>query len=217
MLADRIAPCAVAIANAMGYESAVDWNWLKASGPGGASSTDDVTARRLDELPDARLRDLGRYWFARCTDGVVPRRSDIDPLDFKPLLPNVMLLDRIIEDGRERFRFRLVGTTAVEVAGRELTGRFLDESLPASYRDYVRTLNQLALRHRRPVYSSSLYHDQGNFVNGLTYRLILPLRTGAEEPDMIFACQFWQRREDRGHWSGDWRSVAPEIALVSQS
>jgi hypothetical protein len=146
----------------------------------------------------------------------VPRRADIDPLDFKPLLPNVMLLDRVLQGERERFRFRLVGTTVVGIAGRELTGAFIDESLPASYGDYVATLNRLALRRRRPVYSSSLYHDEGNFVNGLTYRLILPLRSGdADEPDLIFACQFWQRRQEQGHWSGDWRSVEPEIAVIS--
>ena len=165
-------------------------------------------------IPDSRLQGLARYWFDRCAEGDVPPRTAIDPLEFPALLPNILLLDRVVTPEGVRFRYRLVGTQVVEIAGRELTGCFLDEALPPSYADFVAQTHRLALERRRPVYASSLYHDKGNFVNGLTYRLVMPLRRAGDEPDTVFVCQFWQRRSDNGHWTGDWRSVKPEITVI---
>src|SRR5688572_26052826 len=135
--------------------------------------TFDIADGRIADMPDSRLQQMAQYWFARRNpDGLVARAA-IDPLDFPALLPNIMLLDRIGQPPEERYRFRLAGTEVVSFAGRELTGRHIDELLPSSYHDYVRLMNRLALQRRLPVYSSGLYHDQGNFVNGLTYRLIM--------------------------------------------
>lgn len=181
----------------------------------------EIGESHVAAIPDARLRELAQYWFARCDDSGVPPRQAIDPLDFPKLLPNVIILDRIAAAqgaGPERFRFRLAGEAVTYAAGRRLAGHFLDEVLPEGYRDYVALLNRLAVERRRPVYSSSLFHDAGNIVNGLTYRLVMPLhRPDSAEPDMIFVCQFWQHREDGGFWTGDWLSVKPEIRLIVSS
>lgn len=171
----------------------------------------------IADIPDDRLQMLARYWFSKTLSGDVPRRADIDPLDFPTVLPNVMLLDRIA--GRsaddDRYRFRLVGTHVALYTGRELTGRYLDEVLPAGYLDYVRLLNRTVLAECLPVYTSSLYHDEGNFVNGITYRLVMPLRNAdSATPDIIFVCQFWQRRQDPGCWTDDWLDVKPEIRII---
>lgn len=202
----------------------------------------------IDAIPDTRLRELARYWLARCgsdAEGrrLVPERGAIEPRDLSKLLPNLMLLERVATPDAHRdaaaaklgevpehlYRFRLAGTEATWYAGRELTGRFLYEVLPDHYLQYVRLLNRLAREEKLPVYSISLYHDQGNIVNGITYRLVLPLRAkaGEADPDIILACQFWRHREHDdsrrtgssdehggGWWSGDWKSVKPEIRLV---
>lgn len=179
-------------------------------------STLDVSAGTIAGLPDERLRWLANYWFARRSGDAVPTRSDIDPLDFPDLLPGIMLIERVMEDGKDRYRFRLAGTDVARYTGRELTGRFLDAVVPADYHDYVRQMNRTALGRRRPVYSSSLYHDEGDFVNAITYRLIMPMRSNdaADDPNLLFVCQFWQRRSEPGPWNGDWRSVTPEIRVI---
>ncbi len=180
-------------------------------------NTLEVSTGTLTGLPDERLHRLADYWFARRTDDTgVPTRAAIDPLDFPALLPNIMLIDRVTAADQDRYRFRLAGTDIARYTGRELTGRFLDDVVPADYHDYVRQMNRVALDRRRPVYSSSLYHDQGDFVNAITYRLIMPLTSSAEstEPDLLFVCQFWQRRTEPGPWNGDWRSVTPEIRVI---
>lgn len=177
----------------------------------------NVTNGTVAGLPDERLRRLADYWFARCDEGGVPARASIDPVDFPDLLPNIMLIERVIEDGRDRYRFRLAGTDIARYTGRELTGRFLDDVVPADYYDYVRQMNRVALSRRQPIYSSSLYHDSGDFVNAITYRLIMPLISTeqAGDPDMILVCQFWQRRAEPGPWNGDWRSVTPEVRVIA--
>lgn len=177
----------------------------------------DISSGTIAGLPDQRLRRLADYWFARRPADGVPARSAIDPLDFPALLPNIMLIERVLEDGADRYRFRLSGTEVVRHTGREMTGRFLDDVVPADYHDYVRQMNRVALGRGRPVYSSSLYHDEGNTVNAITYRLIMPLASGAAidgAPDLLFVCQFWQRRAEPGPWNGDWRSVTPEIRVI---
>lgn len=171
----------------------------------------------IASIPDARLQVLAEYWFARRdTASAIPPRSAIDPLDFPALLPNIILVERVGEPPAERYRFRLAGTDVVAHAGRELTGRHIDEVLPSPYHEYVRLLNRTTFERALPVYSSGLYHDEGNFVNGITYRLLMPLTGGPDGATaMLFICQFWQRREDIGAWKGDWRVIAPEIRVIT--
>ncbi len=178
--------------------------------------TFEITQGTVAALPDERLRGLAEYWLSkRGAHGAVPPRSAMDPLDFPQLLPNIMLIERVLQDGADRYRFRLAGTAIRHFTGRELTGCFLDEVVPPEYHEYVRLMNRIVLSELRPVYSSSLYHDDGNFVNGITYRLLLPLRRdGEDETAKVFACQFWQRREGNGYWAGDWRRVKPEIVVL---
>lgn len=177
----------------------------------------DIRRGRIGSIPDPRLQTLAQYWFDRADlmaagASALPSRASIDPLDLRALLPNLMLLERSGEPPQERYQFRLVGTDIRQFTGRELTGQYLDAVLPESYHDYVRMLNRLAHDAARPVYSSSLYHDEGDFVNGITYRLVMPLR-GMLGP-ILFVCQYWQRRQDRGYWTGDWRSATPEISVI---
>lgn len=180
-------------------------------------STLEISAGKVAGIPDERLRRLAEYWFERCDSGDVPPRRAIDPIDFPALLPNILLIERLTDRGDDCYRFRLAGTDIARYTGRELTGCMLNEVLPAEYYEYVRQMNRTALHRRRPVYSASLYHDKGDFVNAITYRLIMPLTSDAAigpEPDMLFVCQFWQRRAEPGPWNGDWRSVTPEIRVI---
>lgn len=62
------------------------------------------------------LRKTGRY----------PTRGDIDPVDFKPWLPYLSLVD--IHADPFRVRYRLVGTESVRFAGQDFSGKWLDET-----------------------------------------------------------------------------------------
>jgi hypothetical protein len=119
------------------------------------------------DIPDERLRDLVAYWHEQRGSNPLPGRDDVDPLDLPhKLLPNMILLDIVGSERYRRFRFRLVGTAIYTHVGRELTGLHIDEALPEPYLSYVSFTHATAADRRCPVYSETLYHDQGNFVNG---------------------------------------------------
>ncbi len=64
---------------------------------------------------------LYRYWDLRRGDALAPRRRDIDPVDFKRLLPSILLVD-VLEDPLD-FRYRVVGTAEVARRRRDPTGK----------------------------------------------------------------------------------------------
>ena len=74
-----------------------------------------------------QLQRFYDYWLGKCRDGRPPARADIDPVDIHDMLPGIMIIDVVEDEGRRRFRFRLFGTSHVEFNQRDLTGKFIDE------------------------------------------------------------------------------------------
>lgn len=44
-------------------------------------------------LEDPKIRRVYEYWLARCWDGKLPARSDVEPLDLADALPHLILAD----------------------------------------------------------------------------------------------------------------------------
>lgn len=121
---------------------------------------------------DARLRRFLAYWLERAERGRLPRRADIDPLDFPWALPMVWLCDYLREDGR--FRYRVAGEEINAVYGYNLAGRHLDEVLAVD--GYAR----VAERYRCCADTPAIVHTGGRvYIEPLrSYigeRLMLPL------------------------------------------
>lgn len=95
-----------------------------------------------------RIRKLNEYWQARAK-GRVPSRSEIDPVDVRELLPNLMMID-IVGDP-PRFRYRLVGTRVVQYTGFDFTGRCMDEMVFQG-RDFMEQCYRRMLAEKRPVF-----------------------------------------------------------------
>jgi hypothetical protein len=109
---------------------------------------DSASSDRAEDLGDPTLRMLYRYWDERRGTRRWPSRSDIDPLDLKPLLGRLVLLETVRDgDAPPRFRYRLFGTAFVDWFGFDMTGRMIDDwpapeyraVMNASYRDLVAT------------------------------------------------------------------------------
>ncbi len=106
----------------------------------------------LSEISSELIQHFHRLWLQVCSNGRLPSRADIDPNNFKRILPNVILVD--IERDPFRVRYRLCGTRITEFCG-HLTGRYLDEvathdvwSTAAYLRQY-----EIAATQARPVFS----------------------------------------------------------------
>ncbi|KZD03454.1 PAS domain-containing protein [Oceanibaculum pacificum] len=181
---------------------------------GTPETTPEVGTLAADQLPHEHLRNLYGYWAARIEGGQIPARNDIDPLDLKPFLPNLLILEQVPVGSRHRYRYRLCGTAITRIVGRELTGLALQDALPEPYLSYVILTHDLATEKQRPVYSETLYHDQGDFVNGMTYRIVLPLRAVAPRGPMVLVSQHWVRRGEKEDWGIDWRNARPITQLV---
>ena len=103
------------------------------------------------EISSRKVQTLLRWWQERCGGGI-PDRSQLDPSDIKPLLPNLLLLD--VEHEPFRVRYRLVGTRIREATGFDITGRYLDELLPASPDQHWMDYYRRAYATRLPVVGS---------------------------------------------------------------
>ncbi|HEX6120807.1 MAG TPA: PAS domain-containing protein [Dongiaceae bacterium] len=115
------------------------------------------------------LQTLHRYWVERCGGRSMPARSDIDPVDLKPLLPLLILID-VVSDAR-RYVYRLVGTHEVEMRGSDPTGKPIGEAYYAeSAGETARYLDQV-VRTRQPVLYRGIYR---------------PLSTRTQREDVIF-------------------------------
>src|SRR5688572_17944533 len=82
-----------------------------------------------NELKSEMIRSLHQWWLSKRAHDI-PYRGEFDPIDFKKLLPNIMIAD--IEYSPFRVRYRVVGTKVVEATGFEFTGRYLDELIPTA-------------------------------------------------------------------------------------
>lgn len=75
---------------------------------------------------DARLSYALSCWHRWRGHRRCPMRNDLDPLDFRQLLPNLFLVEQLPADGA-RFRYVLSGEVVRNTLGFELSGRYLDE------------------------------------------------------------------------------------------
>ena len=80
----------------------------------------------MPEITHPQLRILAELWATKRRGGTLPCRSDFSDEDLRPWFGHMLMVD--VVEGPHRFRFRLMGTSLVDAASRELTGKFFDEA-----------------------------------------------------------------------------------------
>ncbi|MEK9968686.1 MAG: PAS domain-containing protein [Ferrovibrio sp.] len=134
--------------------------------------------------PDCRLAiDL---WESKRGGRLMPSRADFDPLELKPILPRLILID-VLDDPPD-FRYRLAGTMSRDLRGVEVTGQSVLELVPRQHG--ARLWNDLCemQRERGPQYVQiSVISSTGE---PLSYRVLrLPLGVDGETMDMVMVIQ----------------------------
>lgn len=147
------------------------------------------------QIPDNPLRFLLEYWQKLKPAAGIPPASAISPLEMRPALGYILLID-VLDEGWDG-RFRLYGTKVAEMYGRDMTGRLLSEIDNGNYISlFFRALYRAVWLSRRPVYS---HHEPPVRVSVRDWRrLVLPL--GDAEGRV---CRFLV-----GNVPGDWRPPA---------
>lgn len=151
-------------------------------------------------LTDARLAALYAYWEGKCGGRGMPKRSDIDPVEMRQWLGNILLIDVSAEG---KFVYRLYGTRFVDNFGRDMTGRSVDE-LPVEQQERVRGDYEAVCGSRQPkarLYTASFEVPQrGTMQRGAMQRseaqvvtwerLVLPLSDGNERVEMLLVAAY---------------------------
>ena len=109
-----------------GPEPGAEYNAM-ALAQGWAGACDSTLAFRQPEL--AALLEI---WRGAAGDASAPKRTDIKASVLKAHLPHVAIYERVVTEGSRRYRVRLMGTQFAQVMG-DLTGRFLDETIPKAF------------------------------------------------------------------------------------
>jgi hypothetical protein len=138
-------------------------------------------------IGDARLRGLYRYWERKRARRLMPARTDIDPLDLKPLLGHLFLLEA--HPARGSFRYRLAGSAIVEMVGRELTGLCLEDIDLTSGLGPLREQSAIVARRKEPHVLSVLL--AARLRRYLCKQLLLPLSSDGENVDMLLGAALY--------------------------
>jgi hypothetical protein len=124
------------------------------------------------------------------------------PSHVPQLLPHLMLIEIVSEAGRERYRYRLVGTEIERNFGVSMTGRCIDELMRGEYLGFIEGLYRTLATKAVPVYSENVYDAQSGFdaypEAFRTSRLMLPLSDDGEHVDRVLAGQIFTRRSRGG-------------------
>lgn len=164
-----------------------------------------------ESLSDQRLLTLYAYWSAKRGQRAMPSRADIDPGDFRTLLPHILLVD--VVGGGTEFRYRLVGTEIEHNIGRTVTGRLFGEVLSGDYLAYIQALHRRVIAEAAPIYAENNINERHGAFTAITdfkrtYRLMLPLSRDGTAVDMLLGVQLFKPIRNRDE---------PEILLVDKA
>jgi hypothetical protein len=155
--------------------------------------TDQDVADAFRGLP-GDLRTMFDYWHSKSAGRAMPARSDIDPMEIKPLLPSLILVDVVYDAANKPdFVYRLVGTREVEVRGENPTGRRVAEAYFGPSLENVLGCYQRVLDSGRPFVDDDYFvRDGDDFADEVN--IFLPLSNDGQRINMIMVYTAYRRR-----------------------
>jgi len=177
-----------AFANTASFDAPVDWARIDrwASEIAGSGESNVVTEfsgeygreasliwdPSVDKISSNVLQFLLTYWLGLRNGRGTPRPEQINPLEMRPALGYVALVDPI--DGGRDFRYRLYGTVLASISDIDMTGKLLSElKASRSVRELSLASYRAALQRPQPIY---LVRSPGGAVlTAQWHRLTLPL------------------------------------------
>ena len=137
----------------------------------------------LLDVSSSCIARFDAYWRSKVLAGRLPARSDIDPADFKSILPNIILLNVTYDPFRISVRLRGTRIDEFRPKGK---WKYLHEATTfdrGRKEDYLREM-EFVVRHRRPVYARDWMTSRFGALCDL-YAGIWPLSSDGERIDML--------------------------------
>jgi hypothetical protein len=136
----------------------------------------------MPEISNPKLRRLYEYWSRQRGDRKWPTRADLDPVDMRFALGNVILVE-VLPETPPRYRIRLHGTTLTQRVGYDLTGKMLDDMPVPEFRDLSRLSFNKVVRTGEPLHivNDRLVDDRMQHYESI----LMPLSNSGERVDML--------------------------------
>jgi hypothetical protein len=142
----------------------------------------------VDGIVHPSLQRLYQYWSEKRGGRSMPSRADIDPLDIRYAIGNVILID-VIDGTPLQFRIRLHGTKLAEHVRFDLTGKMLDEMPQAEFRELTRQSFTKVATTKKPLHA---HRDRILDDRLRRYEtIVLPLSSDDDRVDVILCALFY--------------------------
>ena len=120
----------------------------------------------------------------------MPARADIDPIEMREWLGNLVLIE-FFGDVR-RFRIRVDGTNIAEAGGRGRSGAGIEALTSEAERDMLFGQYGLVLDEKRPAFFETEFtNSDGRFLR--ESKLLLPLSHDGENVNMVLAGIYYRQ------------------------
>lgn len=138
--------------------------------------------------------ELLRYWGEKRGARAMPSRADINPLDMREHMGDLILID--VEHAPLRLRYRLIGTNITTAMDRDSTGKYYDEIYSPELLSLIHERFNWILEHKAPLrtHGQAFYPDK-NFYNYES--LNLPLSDDGETVNMVLGELIFHLARDR--------------------
>jgi hypothetical protein len=144
-------------------------------------------------IREPRLRSLYRYWLGKSAAGVLPSRADIDPLEMKEWLGNLMLVE--FNGDVHDYRVRLDGTNLEQYYGNRRSGRGVEVLTSEEERKLLMEQYGAVLECRRPAYyEADFTNSDGVFSRQM--KLVLPLSADKKSINMVLVGIYFREERD---------------------
>lgn len=131
-----------------------------------------------------RFAWMNSYLSGVAVAGRLPGRQDIDPVNLRALLPFINLVDVERQSGVLQYRFRLIGTLQTTAAGREISGKYLEDAVLPEFVKRISANMTAAVKRREAIYDRFVMpHPDRDFID--SERVYFPLAKDGETVDML--------------------------------
>ena len=131
-----------------------------------------------------RLARLHDYWIGKCAGRPLPSRADIDPLEMREWLGNLLLAEFF--GGIENYRVRLDGSNLIGTGGKDRTGKGSEVLTSDEERKLVISQYKPVLDTAQPAYFETQFlNSEGRFLR--EQKLLLPLSNDGSVVNMVLA------------------------------
>jgi hypothetical protein len=145
-------------------------------------------ANPLPNLRDQRLAGLFDYWKGKAGQRQMPAYRDIDAVEMKAWLGNLVVVE--FTESLFNYRVRLEGTNIEHYYGDRRTGQGVELVTSAEERDLLMSQYRPVYEEGRPAYYEAAFENSDGIYSHQA-KLLLPLSDDGEKVNMILAAIYF--------------------------